>query len=234
MTGAWPTDGYLGQDKRRVLDEPLQYYHGPAATRPVAIESGAARSAYATVVQVEGGINGLDRLMTVNDMASGNPSETLNGAQGHGNFGVAGVKLIELPHFADFRGSLSFAEFPGLLPFLPRRYFLTYEVPNREVRGEHAHRRCHQFLVCVSGNCSVIVDDGTARAETVLGRPTLGIYIPAMVWSVEYNHSPDAVLLVLASDGYQPEDYIRDYDQFLQELSNTSSPKTRHATLKDD
>ncbi len=134
--------------------------------------------------------------------------------------GVSGVKLIELPHFVDFRGSLSFAEFPGLLPFLPRRYFLTYNVPSHEVRGEHAHRQCHQFLVCVTGSCSVIFDDGRRRAETRLHRPNLGIYIPPMVWSVEHKHSADSVLLVLASDTYQPEDYIRDYTLFLRERQN--------------
>jgi dTDP-4-dehydrorhamnose 3,5-epimerase-like enzyme len=137
-----------------------------------------------------------------------------------GDLGVKGARLIELPHFVDFRGGLSFAEFPGLLPFLPRRFFLTYNVPSREVRGEHAHRACHQFLVCVTGNCSVIVDDGQRRAETILNRPNLGVYVPPMVWSVEYGHSPEAVLLVLASDIYQPEDYIRDYAQFLRERSN--------------
>ena len=72
--------------------------------------------------------------------------------------------------------------------------------------------------MCVSGNCSVIVDDGHNRAETVMDRPTLGIYIPPMVWSVEYKHSPQTVLMVLASDIYQASDYIRDYDLFLQEL----------------
>jgi hypothetical protein len=81
--------------------------------------------------------------------------------------------------------------------------------------GEHAHRQCHQFLICVTGNCSVIVDDGHHRAEMVLDRPNLGIYVPRMVWSVEYKHSPRAVLLVLASDIYRPEGYIRDYDLFL-------------------
>jgi UDP-2-acetamido-3-amino-2,3-dideoxy-glucuronate N-acetyltransferase len=148
------------------------------------------------------------------------PAERPAGAPTQREVGVRGVKLYELPYFADFRGSLSFAEFPGRLPFLPKRYFLTYNVPSREVRGEHAHRQCHQFLVCVAGNCSVIVDDGTKRAETVLDRPTLGIHIPPMIWSVEYKHSPQTVLMVLASDVYQPDDYIRDYDRFRQELLN--------------
>jgi UDP-2-acetamido-3-amino-2,3-dideoxy-glucuronate N-acetyltransferase len=146
------------------------------------------------------------------------PAGKVAGSNQQGDLAIRGVRLIELPYFADFRGSLSFAEFPGLLPFLPKRYFLTYNVPSQEVRGEHAHRECHQFLVCVAGNCSVIVDDGHNRVETVLDRPTLGIYIPPMVWSVEYRHSLQTVLMVLASDAYNPEDYIRDYDLFLQEL----------------
>jgi dTDP-4-dehydrorhamnose 3,5-epimerase-like enzyme len=158
--------------------------------------------------------------VTTENSGSINRAELPSGSKVDGDLGVKGVKLIELPHFADFRGSLSFAEFPGLLPFIPRRYFITYEVPSQEVRGEHAHRRCHQFLVCVAGNCSVIVDDGLRRRETVLDRPTLGIYIPPMVWSVEYKHSPNTVLLVLASDVYQNADYIRDYDLFLRELQN--------------
>jgi len=147
------------------------------------------------------------------------PVEPLAGRRPEGDLGVRGARLYELPYFADFRGSLSFAEFPGQLPFLPRRYFLTYNVPSQEVRGEHAHRTCHQFLVAVAGNCAVIIDDGHNRVEIVLDRPTLGIHIPPMVWSVEYKHSPQTVLMVLASDVYQPEDYIRDYDIFLQELA---------------
>jgi UDP-2-acetamido-3-amino-2,3-dideoxy-glucuronate N-acetyltransferase len=142
------------------------------------------------------------------------------------DLGVRGVQLYEMPYFADFRGSLSYAEFPGQLPFLPRRYFLTYQVPGREVRGEHAHRHCHQFLVCVAGNCSVIVDDGNHRVETLLDRPTLGIYVPPMVWSVEYKHSPQAVLMVLASAVYQPDDYIRNYDLFLKELGRQAATPT--------
>ena len=147
-------------------------------------------------------------------------AETVGGSEVSSNLGIRGVAFIELPHFVDFRGSLSIAEFPGLLPFLPRRFFLTYGVPSGEVRGEHAHRYCHQFLICVAGNCSVIVDDGRNRAERVLDRPNLGIYVPPMVWSVEYKHSSGSVLLVLASDTYQPEDYIRDYNLFLRELLN--------------
>lgn len=133
---------------------------------------------------------------------------------------VKGVRLINLPIVADLRGSLSFAEYENTLPFLPKRYFLVYDVPNKEIRGEHAHRECHQFLVCIKGNCSVVVDDGNNRAEVLLVGPQLGLHVPPMVWATEYKYSADAVLLVLASEVYRAEDYIRDYDLFLSELAN--------------
>jgi len=126
--------------------------------------------------------------------------------------------LYEMPHVMDLRGSLTFAEYDKSLPFIPRRYFLVFDVPSREVRGEHAHRECHQFLVCIKGSCSVVVDDGEKRTEVVLNRPTLGLHVPPMVWATEYKYSPDAVLMVLASEVYKSEDYIRDYDLFLKEV----------------
>lgn len=130
--------------------------------------------------------------------------------------GVRGVRLYDLPIVSDLRGNLTFAEHETSLPFVPKRYFLVFSVPSKDVRGEHAHRECHQFLVCVKGNCSVVVDDGQNRAEVLLNRPNLGIHIPPLVWATEYKYSEDAVLMVLASDVYKPEDYIRDYDTFLE------------------
>ena len=132
--------------------------------------------------------------------------------------GVRSVSVVKLPLVVDLRGSLSFAETGQFLPFIPQRYFLVFDVPSREVRGEHAHRTCHQFLVCIKGSCSVMVDDGQHRAEVLLDRPNLGVHVPPMVWATEYKYSADAVLLVLASDVYKAEDYIRDYDLFLKEL----------------
>lgn len=129
--------------------------------------------------------------------------------------GVRGVRLFHLPKFGDARGDLSVGEFERNIPFRPKRYFVVYNVPSRETRGEHAHRRCHQFLVSIAGTCNVIVDDGSARREFTLDRPTLGIHIPPMIWGTQYNHSADAALLVFASDFYDPADYIRKYDDFL-------------------
>jgi hypothetical protein len=128
---------------------------------------------------------------------------------------VGAAALYHLPLVLDLRGNLSYAQYADVLPFAPLRYFLVFNVPGREVRGEHAHRKCGQFLVCVKGSCAVVVDDGKFRAEVRLERPDLGLYVPAMVWAVEYDFSPDAVLMVLASHEYQAADYIRSYDEFL-------------------
>jgi UDP-2-acetamido-3-amino-2,3-dideoxy-glucuronate N-acetyltransferase len=134
-----------------------------------------------------------------------------------GKLDVKGVQLYEMPIVVDLRGSLTFAEHHNSLPFIPKRYFLVFNVPNREIRGEHAHRQCHQFLVCVKGSCSVMIDDSKNRAEVLLNRPNLGLHVPPMVWASEYRYSSDAALLVFASEIYKAEDYIRDYDLFLKE-----------------
>lgn len=126
---------------------------------------------------------------------------------------VKGATVYRLPRVQDLRGHLSAAED---LPFEIKRYFLVYNVPTREVRGEHAHREQHQFLVAVHGECHVIVDDGRQREEIVLDAPDIGIHLEPMVWGVQYRYTSEAVLMVLASDIYKPEDYIRDYGEFCK------------------
>jgi UDP-2-acetamido-3-amino-2,3-dideoxy-glucuronate N-acetyltransferase len=128
---------------------------------------------------------------------------------------IRGAGLYELPRVSDERGHLSFAELGDSLPFAVVRYFLVFGVPSREIRGEHAHHRLDQFLVCVHGSCSVRLFDGDAGEEILLNRPDLGLHVPPMVWTTEYKYSADAVLLVLASDIYREDDYIRDVDEYL-------------------
>ncbi len=128
---------------------------------------------------------------------------------------VEGVRLLSLPVIEDLRGKLSFGQAPTHLPFVPRRYFVTYDVPTKEVRGEHAHRRLQQVLVCLKGSLEVMVDDGRQRAVVPLSGPQTGLYLPPLVWASHYRYTPDAVLLVLASEEYDPEEYVRDYDEFL-------------------
>ena len=132
---------------------------------------------------------------------------------------VEGVRLIKLPRIVDLRGSLTIGEFDQHLPFIPKRYFVISDVPSLEVRGEHAHRELHQFLVCLKGSCALVVDDGKHRDEITLDKPDVGMYLPPMIWGIQYKFTSDAILLVLASDIYKADDYIRDYDDYLKLIS---------------
>jgi acetyltransferase-like isoleucine patch superfamily enzyme/dTDP-4-dehydrorhamnose 3,5-epimerase-like enzyme len=138
--------------------------------------------------------------------------------------GIGEVTLHRLRLVPDMRGDLAAGEFLKEIPFIPKRYFVVFNVPSIKTRGQHAHRSCQQFLVCVKGSCAVVVDDGRKREEIVLDSPDKGIYVPPMVWGIQYKYSPDAVLLVLASDYYDPSDYIRDYDEFTALVRAPASP----------
>lgn len=133
---------------------------------------------------------------------------------------VKGVTMHTFRAVPDMRGNLTVGEFEREIPFAPRRYFLVYDVPTAETRGEHAHRRCHQFLVAVKGSVSVVADDGEKREEVMLDRKNLGLYLPPMTWGIQYRYSTDAVLLVFASEYYDARDYIRDYSQFVCEVTS--------------
>jgi carbonic anhydrase/acetyltransferase-like protein (isoleucine patch superfamily)/dTDP-4-dehydrorhamnose 3,5-epimerase-like enzyme len=128
---------------------------------------------------------------------------------------VQGVTVHRFPVIPDLRGSLSVGEFERQIPFAPKRYFLVFDVPSREIRGEHAHHECHEFLICVHGSCSVLVDDGSKRFEVLLDSPSKGLYLPPMTWRNQYKYTADAMLLVFASDYYDNADYIRDYTQYI-------------------
>lgn len=139
---------------------------------------------------------------------------------------VDGVTLHRLMRAVDMRGSLSAGEFSIDVPFVPQRYFLVFDVPGKDVRGEHAHRECQQFLVCARGSVSVVVDDGRRSEEFVLDEPDIGLYVPPMIWAVQYRYSADAVLLVFASHHYDADDYIRDYDRFLEAVRGDRTGST--------
>lgn len=133
---------------------------------------------------------------------------------------VRGVTLHRLPKVLDLRGNLTVGEFGRTLPFEAKRYFIVFDVPNAEVRGEHAHRTCHQFLICVHGNCSVVADDGHVRDEFKLDDPSIGLYLPSLTWGIQYKYSHDAVLLVFASEFYNSAEYIRDYGEFMNLIAD--------------
>ena len=124
--------------------------------------------------------------------------------------------LYPLTQAVDMRGSLAAMEFVSQCPFMPIRLFMVHGVPNKSVRGEHAHHQCHQFLIAASGSVAVSVDDGKNRGSVVLDSPDRGLYIPPLTWGSQYQFSSDAVLLVLASHEYGDADYIREYSNFLK------------------
>lgn len=127
---------------------------------------------------------------------------------------VAGVSRVDVPRFDDARGSLVFAEANAHIPFTPRRWYAISDVPAGASRGEHAHRRTHQFFVALRGSCTLHVEDGIRRTTWRLEAPTTGLHVPPLHWNVLADFSADAVLLCLASDEYDPEEYIHDYDEF--------------------
>ena len=129
--------------------------------------------------------------------------------------GVGESALYLMRQVTDPRGSLTVGEVPTEVPFLPKRYFGVYGVPSSELRGEHAHKECDQFLLCLNGSVRVLLDDGSSRCEIILDRPEMGVYMPAMIWGTQYRYSRDAVLFVFASMPYSAGDYIRDYEEFI-------------------
>ncbi len=132
--------------------------------------------------------------------------------------GIGDSALYLMRRITDARGALTVGEVPTEVPFAPARYFAVFDVPTVELRGEHAHKLCQQFLICLHGSCRVLLDDGRERSEVTLDRPDMGVFMPEMIWGTQYRYSADAVLLVFASRPYEAEDYLRTYDDFLAEL----------------
>jgi UDP-2-acetamido-3-amino-2,3-dideoxy-glucuronate N-acetyltransferase len=129
--------------------------------------------------------------------------------------GEPAQRTTRLTGFNDHRGVLTVGETPEGLPFQVERFFLVSNVPEGEPRGIHAHKECHQFLVCVAGSVKALFDDATVREVVSLDQPHLGLHMPPLTCGAQYDFSPDAVLLVLASHRYDPDDYIHEYDEFL-------------------
>lgn len=124
--------------------------------------------------------------------------------------------VIELPRFHDPKGNLTPVYSSVHVPFDIKRVFYLYDIPGGESRGAHAHLKCHQLLVAASGAFEVVLDDGTSKRTVALNRPFFGLHIPPGIWAAEQGFSSGSVCLVLASEPYEAEDYIRDYDVFLK------------------
>ena len=124
--------------------------------------------------------------------------------------------IINLPKICDPRGNLTVAEECKNVPFDIKRAYWTYDVPGGESRGGHAHKKLKQLLIALSGSFTVTLDDGTEKKTFLLNHPYQGLVIETGIWRTLDDFSSGAVCLVLASEVYEPEDYIYDYDEFLK------------------
>ena len=125
-------------------------------------------------------------------------------------------RIIDLPKFLDARGNLSFAQNHTHIPFEIKRTYWLYDVPGGESRGGHAYRETEEFVIALSGSFDVIVDDGKEKKTFHLNRSYYGLYIPKRMWREMDNFSTNSLALEFASINYNPEDYIRDYNEFLK------------------
>jgi UDP-2-acetamido-3-amino-2,3-dideoxy-glucuronate N-acetyltransferase len=127
-----------------------------------------------------------------------------------------GPRLIQFQSHLDARGRLTAVEGQSI-PFVVKRFYYIDQVMPATVRGAHSHRRCHQILVAIAGQMKTVVDDGQSAYVFALTGPEVGLYLPPMIWSMQFGYSVGAVSLVIASEPYDPNDYITDYAEFRKQ-----------------
>ena len=130
------------------------------------------------------------------------------------------ITLIDLPKIADPRGNLTVAEGLDVVPFEIKRAYWVYDVPGGESRGGHAHKRLQQFIVALSGSFQVTLDNGYEQKTVLMNHPYQGLLIDTNIWRTLDDFSSGAVCLVLASEHYDEDDYIYDYDEFLKYINS--------------
>lgn len=129
-------------------------------------------------------------------------------------------KIIELPKIIDPRGNLTVAESMKNVPFDIKRVYWVYDVPGGEHRGGHAHKQCKELLIAVSGSFTVTLDNGKEKHTYLLNHPYQGLFIDTDTWRTLDDFSSGAVCLVIASEKFEEEDYIRNYDKYLEYVNN--------------
>ncbi|MCF3109942.1 FdtA/QdtA family cupin domain-containing protein [Niabella sp. CC-SYL272] len=139
------------------------------------------------------------------------------------NLNVFDCSVIDLGKVGFDKGHLTIVENESHFPFAVKRVFYLYDIVGGESRGAHAHKECHQFLIAASGSFEISLDDGKFKRQVFINRPDMGLHIPPGIWASEMNFSSGAICLVLASHSYDENDYIRDYQVFLN-FRNGSNP----------
>lgn len=125
-------------------------------------------------------------------------------------------EIIQLPKIHDPRGNLTFIEGQNHISFKIKRSYWIYDVPGGEIRGGHAYKKLHELIVAVSGSFDVVLDDGLEKRNFALNRSYYGLYVPNLIWRSLENFSTNSLCLILASEVYNEDEYIRDYNDFLK------------------
>ena len=137
-------------------------------------------------------------------------------------YSVYDCTMIELDkHHSDRKGNISVVQNGNTVPFDVKRVYYLYDVPGGESRGSHAHKELSQLIVATSGSFRVTLDDGNVKRSFILNRPYQALYVKPGIWRDLDDFSSGAVCLVLASEVYQQQDYIRDYDEFIKYKKGT-------------
>jgi WxcM-like, C-terminal len=129
---------------------------------------------------------------------------------------VYDCSVIELQKINNRSGNITPVTNNINIPFEIKRVFYIYDIPSGEDRGAHAHKECHQFLIAASGSFEIEMDDGINKRTIILNRPHFGLYIPPGIWAAEKEFSSSSVCLVLTSQKFNENDYLRDYQQFIK------------------
>jgi acetyltransferase-like isoleucine patch superfamily enzyme len=165
--------------------------------------------AFGNPAAVHGLVEDYDQLQDAEQSPVGDQAEILPG----------GAKLIEIKNASDSRGELLAVEFDEFGLFPVNRVFFISRVPSLQVRGNHAHKECYQYLIAFEGCVSITLDNGIDQKVVTLDSTAFGLLIPPMTWSNQFNFSPGAILGVLASHKYDEKDYIRDYSEFISSVN---------------
>lgn len=131
-------------------------------------------------------------------------------------------QILDFKVISDGRGSLISLEENRNIPFEIKRIYYLYNLNSQLVRGKHAHKSLKQVLICTSGNCSILLDNGESKFEVNLNSPDKGLVIDNLIWREMFNFSQDCVIIVIADQHYDEADYIRNYDEFIEEVKKKS------------